>query len=80
MAIDPHLKQSNNRPNNVSNIWNDIIFDNNMNPYLLEFNKRVYEQDKLDEFMKTDVQYDMFSLVNLIPRHYPKIHSLKYMK
>ena len=25
-------------------------------------------KDKLDEFMKTDVQYDMFSLVNLVPK------------
>ena len=72
MAIDPHLKQSNNifGTTTFQIFGGDIIFDNDMNPYLLEFNKGpdMRAKDKLDEFMKTDVQYDMFSLVNLVPK------------
>ena len=50
----------------------DVIFDKNLHPYLLEFNKGpdMNARDKVDEFMKTDVQYDMFSLVGLVPYDY----------
>jgi len=50
----------------------DVIFDKNLHPYLLEFNKGpdMSARDKIDEFMKSDVQYDMFSLVGLMPYDY----------
>jgi len=50
----------------------DVIFDKNLHPYLLEFNKGpdMNARDKLDEYMKSDVQYDMFSLVGLVPYDY----------
>lgn len=46
----------------------DIIFDNNLNPYLLEFNKGpdMTPKNSIDKTIKTKVQEDMFDLVNLI--------------
>lgn len=46
----------------------DIIFDNKLNPYLLEFNKGpdMNPKNELDRKIKTKVQEDMFDLVNLI--------------
>ena len=46
----------------------DIIFDNNLNPYLLEFNKGpdMSPKNDIDRIIKTKVQEDMFDLVNLI--------------
>ena len=46
----------------------DIIFDNKLNPYLLEFNKGpdMSPKNEMDRQIKTKVQEDMFDLVNLI--------------
>ena len=46
----------------------DIIFDNKLNPYLLEFNKGpdMSPKNEIDRQIKTKVQEDMFDLVNLI--------------
>ena len=47
----------------------DVIFDSNLHPYLLEFNKGpdMSPRDKLDENMKNIVQTDMFKTVGIIP-------------
>lgn len=46
----------------------DIIFDNQLNPYLLEFNKGpdMSPKNEIDRQIKTKVQEDMFDLVKLI--------------
>lgn len=46
----------------------DIIFDNKLNPYLLEFNKGpdMTPKNNIDKKIKTKVQEDMFDLVNII--------------
>lgn len=46
----------------------DIIFDNSLHPYLLEFNKGpdMTPKNEIDKVIKTKVQEDMFDLVNLI--------------
>jgi len=47
----------------------DVIFDINMNPYLLEMNKGpdMSARDVIDEKMKTRVQQDMFKIVGILP-------------
>jgi hypothetical protein len=47
----------------------DIIFDKNLHPYLLEFNKGpdMSPRDELDEKMKSKVQKDMFKTVGILP-------------
>ncbi len=46
----------------------DIIFDNNLNPFLLEINKGpdMNPKDDIDERMKTKLQLDMFNKIGLI--------------
>jgi hypothetical protein len=46
----------------------DIIFDKELNPYLLEFNKGpdMSPRDQLDEIMKNKVQSDMFNTVGIL--------------
>lgn len=77
-AMTHKLYQSKNiKGNTTFQIFGaDVIFDKNLHPYLLEFNKGpdMSARDKIDEFMKSDVQYDMFSLVNLVP-YDPKTNS-----
>ena len=48
----------------------DVIFDDNMKPYLLEFNKGpdMIPRDDIDKEMKTNVQMDMFELVGLLEK------------
>lgn len=73
-AMEPHLYQSKNLKGATTFqlFGGDVIFDKNLHPYLLEFNKGpdMNARDKLDEYMKSDVQYDMFSLVNIVPYDY----------
>lgn len=49
----------------------DVIFDVNMNPYLLEMNKGpdMSARDIIDEKMKTKVQQDMFKIVGILPKN-----------
>jgi hypothetical protein len=49
----------------------DVIFDTNLHPYLLEFNKGpdMTPRDNIDEKMKNDVQSDMFKIVGVIPNN-----------
>ena len=49
----------------------DVIFDNNLHPYLLEFNKGpdMTAKDSLDEAMKKQVQLDMFKTVGFLPEN-----------
>ena len=46
----------------------DVIFDNNLNPYLLELNKGpdMIPRDEQDKLMKKRVQEDMFKTVGII--------------
>lgn len=48
----------------------DVIFDKDMKPYLLEFNKGpdMIPRDNIDQEMKTNVQMDMFEIVGLIEK------------
>ena len=48
----------------------DVIFDSNLHPYLLEFNKGpdMIPRDDIDKEMKTTVQEDMFKTVGLLPK------------
>lgn len=47
----------------------DVIFDNNLNTYLLEFNKGpdMIPRDENDKLMKKKVQQDMFKIVGILP-------------
>lgn len=47
----------------------DIIFDKNLNPYLLEMNKGpdMIPRDDIDRKLKTKVQSHMFSTIGLLP-------------
>ena len=47
----------------------DVIFDDELHPYLLEINKGpdMTPRDEEDEFMKNTVQNDMFKTVGIIP-------------
>ena len=47
----------------------DIIFDNELNPYLLEMNKGpdMTPRDGIDAKLKTKIQLDMFGLIGLLP-------------
>ena len=55
----------------------DIIFDKNMKPYLLEFNKGpdMIPRDDIDQKMKTNVQMDMFEIVGLLDKKNNKDNS-----
>ena len=47
----------------------DVIFDNNLHPYLLELNKGpdMIPRDERDKKMKKRVQEDMFKIVGILP-------------
>ena len=72
-AIDPYLFQSSNIEGAVTFqlFGADIVFDNNMHPYLLEFNKGpdMSGRDKTDEVLKDHVIYDMYSIVGILPMY-----------
>ena len=46
----------------------DVVFDNNFNPYLLEFNKGpdMSPKDNDDSIMKKTVYFDIFNKVKII--------------
>ena len=70
-AISPYLYQSKNIKGTTSfQLFGlDVIFDKNLHPYLLEFNKGpdMIPRDDIDEKMKMDVQKSMFATVGIIP-------------
>ena len=47
----------------------DVIFDNDLHPYLLEMNKGpdMSPRDSIDEYMKNEVQTSMFKTVGILP-------------
>ena len=47
----------------------DVIFDNDLHPYLLEMNKGpdMSPRDSIDEAMKNEVQTSMFKTVGILP-------------
>ena len=49
----------------------DVIFDNNLHPYLLELNKGpdMIPRDDIDKSMKKKVQEDMFKIVGILPEN-----------
>jgi hypothetical protein len=70
-CISRSVYQSSNIKNTVSFqiFGGDVIFDNNLHPYLLEFNKGpdMVPRDDKDKFMKKKVQEDMFKTVGILP-------------
>ena len=70
-AMDPYLYQSENiKGTTTFQLFGaDVVFDNNMHPYLLEFNKGpdMTGRDKTDEKLKDNVIYDMYALVGIMP-------------
>lgn len=60
----------------------DVIFDKNLNSYILEINKGpdMIPRDDIDHQMKKEVQKDMFALVGIIPEqpenHFQLLHSI----
>lgn len=58
----------------------DVIFDKQLNPYLLEFNKGpdMTPRDDIDEQMKNNVQTDMFKTVGIIPNNNENSFHLIY--
>ena len=70
-CISRSVYQSSNIKNTVSFqiFGGDVIFDNNLHPYLLEFNKGpdMVPRDIKDKFMKKKVQEDMFKTVGILP-------------
>ena len=47
----------------------DVIFDKELHPYLLEFNKGpdMTARDEIDKNMKSNVQNDMFKIIGVLP-------------
>lgn len=75
--INLTMNASKNQLCNLSNIYNnisfqlfgvDIVLDNDLNPYLLEFNKGpdMVPKNEVDLKIKTKVEEDMFDLVSII--------------
>ncbi len=58
----------------------DIIFDTNLHPYLLEFNKGpdMIPRDDLDEIMKNTIQTDLFQVINILPNNKQNSFKLLY--
>ncbi len=71
-CLSKNLYQSNNISGTTSFqlFGADVIFDNDLHPYLLEFNKGpdMTAKDSLDEAMKKQVQLDMFQTVGFLPK------------
>ncbi len=72
-CLSNNIFQSNNIKNTIcfQLFGGDVIFDNNLNTYLLEFNKGpdMIPRDEIDKNMKYNVQEDMFKTVGLIPQN-----------
>lgn len=74
------INASKNELCNLNNIYNnvsfqlfgiDVVLDNELNPYLLEFNKGpdMSPKNEIDRQIKTKVEEDMFDLVNIVKSH-----------
>ena len=78
-CISKNLYQSNNIKGTISFqlFGADVIFDEDLNPYLLEMNKGpdMNPRDIIDKKMKTKVQEDMFKIVGIIPQPKNEINS-----
>ena len=74
-CLSSHVYQSDNLLNTTSFqlFGADVIFDNNLKPYLLEFNKGpdMIPRDEQDKIMKKRVQEDMFRIVGILPNNNP---------
>ena len=72
-CLSNNVFQSNNIKNTIcfQLFGGDVIFDNNLNTYLLEFNKGpdMIPRDEIDKKMKYTVQEDMFKTVGLLPQN-----------
>ena len=72
-CLSSHVYQSDNLLNTTSFqlFGADVIFDNNLKPYLLEFNKGpdMIPRDEQDKIMKKRVQEDMFRIVGILPNN-----------
>ncbi len=71
VCLSNNLYQSENIKNTITFqlFGADVIFDNKLHPFLLEFNKGpdMSSRDTIDYTMKYRVQYDMFKTVGIIP-------------
>jgi hypothetical protein len=80
-CISKNLYQSNNIRGTISFqlFGADVIFDNDLNPYLLEMNKGpdMSPRDDIDQKMKTKVQEDMFKIVGIISQPLIEDNSFK---
>jgi hypothetical protein len=58
----------------------DIIINNDLHPYLLEFNKGpdMEPKDKLDEILKENIQKDIFKTLGIIHDNQPNSYYLIY--
>jgi hypothetical protein len=74
ICLSKSIYQSSNLKNTIcfQLFGADVIFNNQLHPYLLEFNKGpdMIPRDEIDKKMKTTVQEDMFRIVGILP---PKI-------
>lgn len=70
-CLSKNLYQSDNIKKTISFqlFGADVIFDNDLHPYLLEINKGpdMSPRDDVDEIMKGNVQRDMFKIVGILP-------------
>ena len=76
IAIDYHLKQSKIFNNILSFqlFGADVVFDNNLHPFLLEFNKGpdMKPKDNDDKIMKSNVFFDVFNKTKIINKLFYK--------
>ena len=81
-CLSNNIFQSSNIKNTVcfQLFGGDVIFDNNLNAYLLEFNKGpdMIPRDKDDSLMKHTVQQDMFKTIGLVPQRNNNVFSEVY--
>jgi len=73
ICLSKNLYQSNNIKNTTAFqlFGADVIFDNDLHPYLLELNKGpdMSPRDDIDENMKNIVQTDMLKIVGILPEN-----------
>lgn len=71
ICLSKNLYQSKNIKNTIAFqlFGADVIFDNELHPYLLELNKGpdMSPRDEIDEKMKNEVQTDMLKIVGILP-------------
>lgn len=73
ICLSKNLYQSENIKNTIAFqlFGADVIFDKELHPYLLEFNKGpdMSPRDEKDELMKNQVQTDMLKIVGILPNN-----------